>query len=457
MNPKVTVYITNHNYGRYIDQAIKSVLDQLYQDFELIIIDDGSTDDSLEVISKYESLDKVFVILQRNRGLNVTNNIALKQARGDYIMRLDADDFLDPHTLELMVSKLDKNPELALVFPDYYEVDEFGEIITQVRRHNFGKDVTLMDQPAHGACTMVRRKVLLEIGGYDESFNRQDGYDLWLNIITDYLVENINLPLFYYRQHGKSLTQNEESLLAMRSQIKAKHIERRGGDKLSVLGIIPVRGIQVDPRSLPLEKLGEQKLIDWTIQSALGSKLLTDVLVTTPDDSILQYLEKQYGERIILHKRQIELARINTKLEDTLLGVLQYYANDKLMPDASMVLNIEAPFRSTMYIDKAIHTMELYQVDVVCGVRGEDDMLYRHDGSGLKPVMLKNGLRLERDDIYRKSGGMTLVNNDFLQNKGKMIGGRIGHITMDQKAAFTIKSSFDWQIAELITQIESKS
>ena len=78
---------------------------------------------------------------------------------------------------------LEKNDELALVFPDYYEIDENGDIIRQVRRHNFDKDVTLFDQPAHGACTMIRKDVLLEIGGYDETHNRQDGYDLWLNII----------------------------------------------------------------------------------------------------------------------------------------------------------------------------------------------------------------------------------------------------------------------------------
>ena len=93
--PKVTVYIANHNYGRYLDQSIRTVLNQTMQDFELIIIDDGSSDNSKEVIAKHADDEKIIVIFQQNKGLNVTNNIALRTARGKYIMRLDADDYLD--------------------------------------------------------------------------------------------------------------------------------------------------------------------------------------------------------------------------------------------------------------------------------------------------------------------------------------------------------------------------
>lgn len=450
MPPKVTVYITNHNYGKYIEQAINSVLEQYYKNYELIIIDDGSTDESLDIISRFEYLENVFIVLQSNKGLNVTNNIALKQSRGDYLMRLDADDYLDPHALELMVNKLDKNPDLALVFPDYYEVEESGEIISHVRRHDFKKDVSLLDQPAHGACTMARRKVLIEIGGYDEAFNRQDGYDLWLNIIDKYKVENINLPLFYYRQHQKSLTRNEELLLETRSRIKKKHAEHRDGKKLSVLGIIPVRGKKTDPKSLPMEKIGGKRLIDWSVEAALESDRLSNLIVTTPDEEIIQYLRKKYGNRLVLHRRNVELARINTRVELTLLDAIEYYSINEKITDASMVLNVESPFRTAMYIDMAIHTMELFSVDSVCGVRNEESVLFKHNGSGLRRLTSENTFRLERDEVYKKVGGLTLVKNEHLLNNGNMIGGKIGHIMMDPKAAFAIKSGFDWDLACLI-------
>ena len=94
-NVLISVYITNYNYGKYLEQSIKSVLNQTTKDFELIIIDDGSTDNSLEIIKKFENKPQIKFIKQKNKGLNVSNNIALKLSKGKYIIRLDADDWLE--------------------------------------------------------------------------------------------------------------------------------------------------------------------------------------------------------------------------------------------------------------------------------------------------------------------------------------------------------------------------
>ena len=91
---KITVYITNYNYGQYIEQAIESVLSQSIDDWELIVIDDGSTDNSLSGLINIVQM-KITIIAQENKGLNITNNVAVRLARGNYIVRLDADDFLD--------------------------------------------------------------------------------------------------------------------------------------------------------------------------------------------------------------------------------------------------------------------------------------------------------------------------------------------------------------------------
>ena len=104
--PLLSVYITNYNYGNYITQAIESVLNQSFQSFELFIIDDGSTDNSKEIIESYAQHPKVKVIYQQNKGLNITNNIALRLANGKYIMRLDADDYLVVNALEKMIDAL---------------------------------------------------------------------------------------------------------------------------------------------------------------------------------------------------------------------------------------------------------------------------------------------------------------------------------------------------------------
>ena len=97
--PTITVYMPNYNYGDYIEEAIESVENQVFKDWELIIIDDGSTDGSRKILKKYSTHNKITVIEQKNKGLNVTNNVALRIARGKYIVRLDADDYLDENFL----------------------------------------------------------------------------------------------------------------------------------------------------------------------------------------------------------------------------------------------------------------------------------------------------------------------------------------------------------------------
>ena len=224
--PLVTVFITNHNYGRFLEKSIESVLSQKFRDFELIIIDDGSTDRSRELIAKYSGHPKVRTVFQENKGLNVSNNIALKLARGKYLMRLDADDYLDDNALLVMVNVLEEDPGLALVYPDYYLVDEHDNVLTLERRHD-SRAVELPDQACHGACTMIRKSVLDDIRGYSEEFSCQDGYELWLKTIERYRFDNVNLPLFYYRQHDRSLTTNETRILETRSNIVAKYAGKR--------------------------------------------------------------------------------------------------------------------------------------------------------------------------------------------------------------------------------------
>ena len=220
-NPLITVYITNFNYGKFVKKAINSVLNQTFKNYELIIIDDGSKDKSIEIIKEFQNKKNIQIIYQKNKGLVVSNNLALRLSKAKYIMRLDSDDWLDPHALEIMSNILERDKKISLVFPDYYEVDKNGKILDQVRRHDF-KKVKLLDQPAHGACTMIRKENLIDIGGYDEEFSCQDGYYLWLKFIKKYVVRNVNLPLFYYRQHEKSLSKNNKKILSNRSRIISK-------------------------------------------------------------------------------------------------------------------------------------------------------------------------------------------------------------------------------------------
>ena len=237
----VTVYITNFNYGKYLEKAIRSVLNQTYKKFELIIIDDGSTDNSRNILKNTVTIKKIKIIYQKNRGLLFSNNIALKMSKGDYITRLDADDWLDKNFLQIMVNEINKNKNLGMVFCNYYLVSKNGEIQDQFFRHNFEK-VKLFDQPAHGACSLINVKCLKSVGGYNQDLKSQDGVDIWIKLILKYKVKNVNLPLFYYRIHGKNLTSNKLRLFRNRDKVLKTNVEKKKEKIKDTICIIPIRG-----------------------------------------------------------------------------------------------------------------------------------------------------------------------------------------------------------------------
>ncbi len=453
--PLITVYITNHNYGRYVEQAIESVLQQTFKDFELLIIDDGSTDNSREIIERYRDRPDVFIIHQQNKGLNVTNNIALRMARGAYIMRLDADDYLDAHALAVMAGVLEDNPEVGLVFPDYFHVDELGHVIEVVHRNNVD-DVTLMDMPAHGACTMIRTDRLEEIGGYDESFRCQDGYDLWIRFIHKNAVKNVNLPLFYYRQHSESLTRNESRILETRSRIIRKHLDREQ-TPMRCVGVVPVRGALVNPTSPAMTPLAGKPLVEWTLDVALAAERLEKVIFTTPDPDLLEHVQRVYGEAVHAVLRDASYAAFNTTIVDTARHALADYAGDAPLPEALALLYIECPFRTPQMVDDAVNMLQLFETDSVVGVRPERSVIYRHEGCGMTPLRRSHSLRLEREDLYRDSGRLLTCRTALLEQERRVLGDRVGHVIIDQDAAVSLHSQWDWEIAEFIAQRRLKA
>ncbi len=443
--PLVTLYITSYNYGRYLSRAIESVLNQTVDCFELIVIDDGSTDDTLAVANRYLHYPSVRVISQNNKGLNVTNNIALRMARGKYIMRLDADDWLDSHAVEILSNALERDPEIGLVFPDYFLVDDDGRVLEQVRRHKFD-DVSLLDQPAHGACTMIRCEALRTVGGYDESFRCQDGYDLWIKLIGRVKVANINLPLFYYRQHPSSLSSSSDRILATRSQIVENYVNKERVP-LKVFAVIAVRGAG-DPASLALRSLGGRTILEWTLEAARRSTNLHGVVVSTPDEEIIEFLRSKNYTDVRIVRRPDRLAYLNTRLDHTLLHISDLLQEEGVAFDALLQLTIESPFRSEQDIDSAIDILNLYNTDCVVSVHPESSIFYQHNGHTLVPLNSSDSLRLEREAIFREVGSMRLLRNSYFQKKEKGLKVTIGHVVLGTRSSFRLTSDFDLALAK---------
>ena len=179
--PLVTVYITNFNYEKYLKESIESVLNQNFSRIEIIIIDDGSSDSSNEILNYYEDVYGIKVIRNKNKGLTASNNDALNLANGKYIMRLDADDYLHKNAVDLLVLEIEKNDDIVAVFPDYAIVSEDGNVLNFEMRHSFKDDVSLFDSPAHGACTLAKLSILRDAGGYNENYLCQNGFNFFEN------------------------------------------------------------------------------------------------------------------------------------------------------------------------------------------------------------------------------------------------------------------------------------
>ena len=447
---KVTVYIPTYNYAKYVEKAVQSVLIQTMDEWELIIINDGSTDNTMDVLKKYQDHPKIRVIDQENKGLNVTNNIALRLSSGKYIMRLDADDYLDENALLVLSNTLESKQEVDLVYPDYYLIDAYGEVIELVRRQKIEEEVHLLDLPAHGACTMFRRHVLKQIGGYIEEFTCQDGYEIWLRFIQKHKPYNVNIPLFYYRQHSDSLTQNQEKILDTRRKIKQRFVaEQYNGNVPKVLGIIPAIRRSVYSKMDPLIELAGKPLIWYTLSQVEDAKSPDKVVLSSEDEDVLNYAKK--FPSVIPIKRDIDLAKPGTKMEEVANNVLDNLKDHwGYEPDAVCTLYINTPLRKAHHIDKAIDTMKIFDVNSVISVQEELAHCYHHRRFGLEPIKNSaSNLRIEREGIYKENGAIYLSKLSVLK-ENRLIGETVGHITMLPEESIKINSDYEFWMAEKI-------
>lgn len=442
----ITVYITNYNYGRYIDKCIQSILKQTYKNIELIIIDDGSSDNSKENLKKYEKIRKIKVIYQKNKGLNITNNIAIKVSTGRYIIRVDADDWLREDAISSLYKEIQKDKKIAMVFSNYYEVNVNGEIQNEFKRYNFNK-VKILDKPAHGACSLIDKKKLLTVGGYNENLNCQDGYDIWFKFISKYKFKHVNKSLFFYRQHSESLSKNKKKILIARSKIYKSITQNQ--KKFNCVAVIAVRGPKYDSNSNVFKKLKGKYLIDWTLKQIIKSSV-KKIVIATPDIKVVDYIKRKYNtKKIVILIRSDATAELNTPIDKIILESYKKYKFNNKKFDCLMSVSIEAPFRNYYDYDSMINVMKIFKTDSVVAVKQETDNFYKHFGSGLRILNDDKKLKLERNEIYRQVGKFYLLGKKLLNGHKTLPEGHIGHIVLDNDAALSLDTHDDWVKAKM--------
>jgi len=210
----VSLIITTYNYAQYVERAIRSALDQSLSDdqYEIIVVNDNSTDHTARILENYAHDVRVFN-LEENMGLAGARNLGIKKAKGQFVVFLDADDYMHRETLRMQKIFLEENNKLDAVSVDYYLVDERGKHL---------EHVSSTEKPI--ACgIMFRKDFLFNIGLYDEDFRAREEEDLRIRWNNKYNIYNIVLPLYRYRMHDNNLTKNSNEMGKHLEMLNTKH------------------------------------------------------------------------------------------------------------------------------------------------------------------------------------------------------------------------------------------
>ncbi len=218
MDPKVSIIIPNYNYGRYIGETLQSILRQSFKDYEVIVVDDGSTDNSAQEVERFRGDfgGKLRYFYQKNQGVATARNHGISQARGQFIAFIDADDLWLEQSLSKIVAFMETHPECGLVYGNVQIVDLKKNTLIKVR---FSPSSS--EKPYEGKCfeklfcegnfiptaaVLMPRVVFKQIGLFDTRFKCGEDLDMWLRISALYPIRYLDEVLTIMRRHDTSLS-----------------------------------------------------------------------------------------------------------------------------------------------------------------------------------------------------------------------------------------------------------
>ncbi len=230
---KVSVLMCVYNGEKFLPEALQSIFDQTYSDFELIIVDDASTDGSATLLDSYDDPRIVRISNPKNLGLPGARNRGIEAAKGEYIAILDQDDVAFPNRLELQISFLDEHQEVGVVGGQIEAIDENGDPISGYKAdyplsHSRIAWNLLFSSYFNNSSTMFRRAVWEDAGKYDESWYVDD-FDLWIRMVWITRFANLAALINRYRSHSTSMIQHSagrSKLLQEIPKVQKKFLKR---------------------------------------------------------------------------------------------------------------------------------------------------------------------------------------------------------------------------------------
>ena len=208
--PFISIIIPCYNYGRFLKECLESVKSQTYKNFEAIIVDDGSTDNSANIAKSFVKKNEQFkYIYQENQGLSATRNTGIRNAKGDYICFVDPDDIWFKNKLEVQIEYLKYNQDCGLLYSDaeiYIDGKPTGRTIRNgnLFYHGFVFEKMLMNNGVVCPSVIIKRDCFKEVGFFDVKLRHTQDWEMWLRISRHFKFCSIPKPLLYYRIHGSN-------------------------------------------------------------------------------------------------------------------------------------------------------------------------------------------------------------------------------------------------------------
>lgn len=362
MKVKVSVIVTSYNYGDYIERCIRSLLAQSYpaDNYEIIIVDDRSTDTSQLIVEKYLSLfsNLKYIRNTENVGVAESGNVGIRAALGQFVVRVDADDFVNTNFISSLVSYLEANNGIFSVACDYLKINDDEEVLGRFSAEQYPVSCGIM----------YRKDLLVKAGLYNKEFRHCEEMELRARLGDKYRIEYLKMPLYRYRIHGKNKTTLVNEFNEHANQIISLYGEKRGLAAKHVVAVIPARGGSKRLKGKNIYLVCGKPMMVWAIEACGKSKYIKDVYVTSDDQEILK-IAKENGAKEIL--RPEELARDHVyKMEAVRHAVEEIISNGSgASPDIVVVLQPNSPEVSSKSLDAAIEKLfclgkqEIFSVD----------------------------------------------------------------------------------------------
>jgi glycosyltransferase involved in cell wall biosynthesis len=214
--PRVSVIMPVYNTERYLKEAVDSILEQTFTDFELIAINDGSKDGCKEILDRYADFDaRVKVVHQENQGLVATLNKGIEMAQADLIARMDADDVSFPRRFQQQIDVFDKHKDVVLVAGGFEIIDEEGEFlyreVVPANDRDIKRSMLLRNPIAHGS-VMFRKEACIKVGMYSDAFGPTEDFELWSRLSTVGKFYGLEAAIFKWRINRKGISSNSNKL-----------------------------------------------------------------------------------------------------------------------------------------------------------------------------------------------------------------------------------------------------